>query len=245
MNSLQKASSLPVAPGLPEGQWALFLDIDGTLLEHAAHPDAVSVSDELRTLLGAIDERLNGAVAFITGRSVEVADRLFHPLKLRVAGLYGLEHRLTPDGPVVAADAPADIAALADAIEADLDDGLVHIERKGPILAIHTRAAAHLLPGLHPAGAEDLLGLLHHSLTDQTTTSETSRPEPRSWSRPERTTTTTSSPNSRPAPPPRAHAIRTSALTEHTAPQKARSPTERAFSRFRARNRPSFQVCRI
>jgi trehalose 6-phosphate phosphatase len=145
MNSLPKALGLPTAPDLPEGQWALFLDIDGTLLEHAAHPDAVSVSDELRSLLGVIDERLGGAVAFITGRSVEVADRLFHPLKLRVAGLYGLEHRLTPDGPVVAADAPEDMAALADAIEAELDDGQVHIERKGPILAIHTRAAPHLL----------------------------------------------------------------------------------------------------
>ena len=145
MTSLSKALGLPAAPDLPAGQWALFLDVDGTLLEHAAHPDAVFVSDELRSLLGVIDERLGGAVAFITGRSVDVADRLFHPLKLRVAGLYGLEHRLTPDGPVVAADAPADMVALADAIEAELDDGLVHIERKGPILAIHTRAAPHLL----------------------------------------------------------------------------------------------------
>ena len=145
MTSLSKAPDLVSAPVLPAGQWALFLDIDGTLLEHAAHPDAVSVSDELRTLLGVIDERLCGAVAFITGRSVEVADRLFHPLKLRVAGLYGLEHRLTPDSPVVTADAPTDISALADAIEADLDDSHVHIERKGPILAIHTRSAPHLL----------------------------------------------------------------------------------------------------
>ncbi|TIX03251.1 MAG: trehalose-phosphatase, partial [Mesorhizobium sp.] len=27
-----------LTPRLPEGRWALFLDIDGTLLEHAAHP---------------------------------------------------------------------------------------------------------------------------------------------------------------------------------------------------------------
>ncbi|UVK37031.1 trehalose-phosphatase [Mesorhizobium sp. AR10] len=141
MTSLQPL----LAPDLPAGHWALFLDIDGTLLEHAAHPDAVSVSDELRTLLGTIEHRLDGAVAFITGRSVEAADRLFHPLKLRVAGLYGLEHRLTPDGPVEVADAPADIAALADAIEAELNDAQVYIERKGSILAIHTRAAPHLL----------------------------------------------------------------------------------------------------
>lgn len=129
----------------PEGQWALFLDIDGTLLEHASHPDAVFVSEELRGLIGNIEQRLGGALAFITGRSVSAADRLFHPLKLRAAGLYGLEHRLTPNGPVGAADTPADIAALADAIEAELDNGQVYIERKGPILAIHTRAAPHLL----------------------------------------------------------------------------------------------------
>lgn len=136
---------LPLAPGLPEGQWALFLDIDGTLLEHAAHPDAVFVGDELRQLLGNIERRLGGALAFITGRSVSAADRLFHPLKLRVAGLYGLEHRLTADGQVDLADAPADIAALADEIEAELGGRKVYVERKGPVLAIHTRAAPQLL----------------------------------------------------------------------------------------------------
>ncbi|CCV13998.1 trehalose-phosphatase [Mesorhizobium sp. STM 4661] len=141
MRGVQKPPTLD----LPAGQWALFLDIDGTLLEHASHPDAVFVSEELRGLLGNIEQRLGGALAFITGRSVSVADRLFHPLKLRVAGLYGLEHRLTPDGPVEVADAPADVAALADAIEAELGRNQVYIERKGPILAIHTRAAPHLL----------------------------------------------------------------------------------------------------
>ncbi|TJW46236.1 MAG: trehalose-phosphatase [Mesorhizobium sp.] len=135
----------PPVPNLPERNWALFLDIDGTLLEHAAHPDSVSVGDGLRNLLGEIELRLDGAVAFITGRSVSAVDRLFHPLKLRVAGLYGLEHRLTPNGPVEAADEPADMAALADEIETELGSGAVYIERKGPVLAVHTRAAPHLL----------------------------------------------------------------------------------------------------
>ncbi|TIL66485.1 MAG: trehalose-phosphatase, partial [Mesorhizobium sp.] len=136
---------LPLAPNLPEEQWALFLDIDGTLLEHAAHPDAVFVGDELRQLLGNIERRLGGSLAFITGRSVSAVDRLFHPLKLRIAGLYGLEHRLTADGQVDIADAPADIAALADEIEAELGGRKVYVERKGPVLAIHTRAAPQLL----------------------------------------------------------------------------------------------------
>ncbi|RUU96393.1 trehalose-phosphatase [Mesorhizobium sp. M1A.F.Ca.IN.020.06.1.1] len=134
-----------LTPPLPEGRWALFLDIDGTLLEHAAHPDSVAVSAELRSLLKAVERRLDGALAFITGRSIAAVDRLFEPLKLRIAGLYGLEHRLTPDGQIEAADEPADMAALADEIELELASKAVYVERKGPVLAIHTRAAPQLL----------------------------------------------------------------------------------------------------
>ena len=47
---------------------ALFLDIDGTLLEHQPHPEGVRVDDALRDLLIVRPERLDGAVAFITGR---------------------------------------------------------------------------------------------------------------------------------------------------------------------------------
>ncbi|PBC02846.1 trehalose-phosphatase [Mesorhizobium sp. WSM3860] len=134
-----------LTPRLPEGRWALFLDIDGTLLEHAAHPDSVSVSEELRSLLEKVERRLDGALAFITGRSIVAVDRLFEPLKLRIAGLYGLEHRLVPDGQIEAADEPADMAALADEIELELASKAVYVERKGPVLAIHTRAAPQLL----------------------------------------------------------------------------------------------------
>lgn len=134
-----------LTPRLSDGRWALFLDIDGTLLEHAAHPDSVSVSDGLRLLLETIERRLDGALAFITGRSIAAVDGLFDPLRLRIAGLYGLEHRLTPSGQIEAADEPADMAALADEIELELASKAVYVERKGPVLAIHTRAAPHLL----------------------------------------------------------------------------------------------------
>lgn len=135
----------PPPSDLGEDRWALFLDIDGTLLEHAAHPDDVIVGDGLLDLLAALQTHLGGALAFITGRSITAADRLFEPLKLPIAGLYGLEHRLVPNGPVEQADSPADIAALADEMEAEFRDRDVYIERKGPILAVHTRAAPHLL----------------------------------------------------------------------------------------------------
>lgn len=142
---MSPADAPPPPPDLDDARWALFLDIDGTLLEHAAHPDAVVVGAELRALLCRLERKLGGALAFVTGRSVAMVDRLFAPLRLRAAGLYGLEHRLEPGGPVEAADAPPDIAAVADEMEAEFAGQRVYIERKGPILAVHTRAAPQLL----------------------------------------------------------------------------------------------------
>ncbi|ODT31442.1 MAG: trehalose-phosphatase [Kaistia sp. SCN 65-12] len=140
-------TKLPEPPLLdfPGKELALFLDIDGTLLEHAAHPDAVSVGDGLLSLLQALEMQTDGALAFVTGRSIAAVDRLFSPLRPVAAGLYGLEHRLAANGRVEAAGEPVDIAALAEDIEAEFKGANVHIERKGPILALHTRAAPHLL----------------------------------------------------------------------------------------------------
>jgi trehalose 6-phosphate phosphatase len=150
----------PKIPPLPRGEIALFLDIDGTLLEHRAHPDAVVVDVELRNLLIATEERLDGAIALITGRSVRTVDRLFAPLALPVAGLYGLEHRLTRGGKAELAREPEDMAAVAEALQSELHgtDG-VYFERKGPVLAIHTRAAPHALERVK-AAAKSVLARL-------------------------------------------------------------------------------------
>jgi len=85
---------------LPDGSMELVINL---------HDDEIRVWDR-RDLTQY--ERLDGAVAFITGRSVAMVDRLFSPLALPVAGLYGLEHRLTPGGEATAADEPADLAAV-------------------------------------------------------------------------------------------------------------------------------------
>jgi trehalose 6-phosphate phosphatase len=139
---------------------ALFLDIDGTLLEHRPHPEDVYVDEELRNLLGALAQTLGGAVAFVTGRNVAMVDRLFAPLHLPTAGLYGLEHRLTPDSPVERAEEPADLAAVADQLQGQFHttEG-IYFERKGAVLAVHTRAAPAALP-LVKAAAEEALARL-------------------------------------------------------------------------------------
>src|SRR5881394_3319881 len=73
--------------------WCVFLDIDGTLLEHMDHPDDVVVDSALRTLLARLAANLDRSVALISGRSIEDVERLFAPLEVPVAGLHGVEHR--------------------------------------------------------------------------------------------------------------------------------------------------------
>ena len=150
----------PFALDLDGRDIALFLDIDGTLLEHRPHPEDVHVDGKLRSLLATVTRRLGGAVAFVTGRNIAMVDRLFAPLHLPTAGLYGLEHRLTPDGPVKRADEPADLAAVADQLQHRFrsTEG-IYFERKGAVLAVHTRAAPAAFPEVK-AAAEEALSLL-------------------------------------------------------------------------------------
>lgn len=121
---------------------ALFLDVDGTLLDIAPTPQAVSVSPQLIGILEKLQTRLHGAVALVSGRSVATLDALFAPLKLPAAGLHGLECRL-PSGAVrIVGGDPAVLAAArkAAAAFARTTPGVV-LEDKGLALAIHYRQA--------------------------------------------------------------------------------------------------------
>lgn len=81
------------SPPAPETDWALFLDIDGTLLTHAETPDAVYVDDALRELLERLQLQNGGALALVSGRAIADVDALFAPLVLPVAGQHGVEWR--------------------------------------------------------------------------------------------------------------------------------------------------------
>jgi trehalose 6-phosphate phosphatase len=77
----------PLPP--PSADWAFFLDIDGTLLEHADRPEAVKVGGAMRRLLSDLQQGAGGALALISGRSVADIDGLFAPLVLPAAGQHG------------------------------------------------------------------------------------------------------------------------------------------------------------
>ena len=75
------------------GNSALFLDIDGTLLDIARTPDAVVVPAVLKHSLGKLSQELRGAFAFVSGRSISTIDKLFAPLSTAAIGCHGVEVR--------------------------------------------------------------------------------------------------------------------------------------------------------
>ncbi|MFC7519275.1 trehalose-phosphatase [Xanthomonas populi] len=72
---------------------ALFLDVDGTLIDFADSPEAVRLLPEVREAIGRLSDRLDGAVALVSGRPLSQLDALFAPLLLPAAGLHGHELR--------------------------------------------------------------------------------------------------------------------------------------------------------
>ncbi len=129
--------------GLPliAPDWALFLDVDGTLLDYVPQPEAARVPVALRETLATLWALLDGALAVVSGRAIADLDRLFGPLRLPVAGQHGAEIRcgartesVVPASPKLAA-----ILATADAFAAR--EPAIHIERKGLSAAIHYRGA--------------------------------------------------------------------------------------------------------
>lgn len=122
--------------------WAVFLDVDGTLLEIAPTPAAVRVPPSLPRLLAELAQRLGGAVALISGRPIAELDRLLAPVTLPTAGLHGLEHRDAAGRIRRSAREPAlEQAATALAAFADREPGVL-VEDKGPSIALHYRGAS-------------------------------------------------------------------------------------------------------
>lgn len=139
-NSASASAPVDEFPGDP-GNWALFLDLDGTLIDIATAPDAVRIPADLGPLLGLVSHQLNGAVAIVTGRMLSDLDALFAPLRLPAAGLHGMEWRISGDGEVVVAQSET-VAAIRGAVEdiARSRPGIM-LEDKGKALALHYRNA--------------------------------------------------------------------------------------------------------
>lgn len=119
---------------------ALFLDVDGTLIDIAPSPDEVVVPPALATHLRRISTATGGALAVVSGRTVETIDQLLTPEKFPAAGLHGGEFR-DPAGTIIRLPSPPALEVCRPLI-AELARRLpgVHVEDKGRAVAVHYRA---------------------------------------------------------------------------------------------------------
>lgn len=125
---------------------ALFLDIDGTLLDLARTPDRVKVPRELSRALEKLTHHLSGAFAFVSGRSLESIDRLFAPFRPAAIGTHGGEIRGI-DGTVARSQPlPEKIAEVFTGLAENIP-GLL-LEDKRLALALHYRLAPEARPVL-------------------------------------------------------------------------------------------------
>src|SRR5947209_7783266 len=122
----------------PTESSAYFFDVDGTLLELRRRPEEVVADEHLRGLLTRLQTVAGGAVALVSGRSLEDLDRIFEPLTLPAAGLHGADIRF-PDGSrqLPRAGLMDGVRPLVAAFAASHEG--IWPEDKGTTLAIHSR----------------------------------------------------------------------------------------------------------
>ena len=118
---------------------ALFLDVDGTLYEIENSPSLIKPCFKLQKKLQTIRNRLGGALALISGRSLDDLDRIFENDKISVAGNHGAQLRDTLRLKEYQAD-PGKINGIAYKISELLNGKKnIEIENKGSNLTIHFR----------------------------------------------------------------------------------------------------------
>src|SRR3954466_14852737 len=123
-------------------EFAVLLDIDGTLLDLAPTPREVWVPPDLSKTLNRLLDKTSGAVALVSGRSLNDIDLIFAPEQFPAVGGHGAEMRLESDSEAVATHAPPMDKELKRRLAAiaRLSPGIL-LEDKGYSLALHYRLA--------------------------------------------------------------------------------------------------------
>ena len=131
---------------------AVLLDIDGTLLDLAPTPREVWVPPGLAKTLHRLLERTDGALALVSGRSLNDIDLIFAPQEYPAVGGHGAEMRLATDSEAVATHAPPMDKELKKRLAAiaALSPGIL-LEDKGYSLALHYRLAPHAEKAIYEA----------------------------------------------------------------------------------------------
>ncbi|MCW5734070.1 MAG: trehalose-phosphatase [Enhydrobacter sp.] len=131
-----------MAPPDLDRKSALFLDLDGTLLEIAATPELVVVPPALPGVLAHLHHQLDGAVAIVSGRPLGQIDGLLAPFLASAAGEHGVSIRYS-DGTLE--ELPVGVA-VPDTWREALNEAVerwpgVRVETKPHGVAVHYRLA--------------------------------------------------------------------------------------------------------
>jgi trehalose 6-phosphate phosphatase len=131
---------------------AILLDIDGTLLDLAPTPREVWVPPGLARTLNGLLEKTAGALALVSGRSLNDIDLIFAPEQFPAVGGHGAEMRISADSESVATHAPPMDKELKRRLAAiaRLSPGIL-LEDKGYSLALHYRLAPHAEKAIYEA----------------------------------------------------------------------------------------------
>ncbi len=154
MNSPRIPAALDPPPVLP-ARAALFLDLDGTLLDFAARPDAVVVESGLREAIGRLQHALDGALAIVSGRPLDQIDALARLPDIAAAGMHGAELR-DARGRIERAPVAHTLLARArqHAQEQTRHLAGVLVEDKGDAIALHYRLAPQAAATISELAAE-------------------------------------------------------------------------------------------
>jgi trehalose 6-phosphate phosphatase len=147
------------APDWPDDP-ALFLDLDGTLLDFALDPAAVNVPDRLKSILAALPAATEGAIAFVSGRTLADLDRLLGEGQFPLAAVHGLERRDSAGRLSSVGTDEADFAR----IEAELEKIAgefpgTTLEHKGQAIALHYRRCPEVEGELIEAVEQHMSGM--------------------------------------------------------------------------------------
>lgn len=136
----------------PLTKCAFLLDIDGTLLDLAPTPREVWVPPGLADTLAGLLARTDGALALVSGRSLNDIDLIFAPMQLPAVGGHGAEMRISRQNESVATHAPPMDKDLKRRFAelAKLSPGIL-LEDKGYSLALHFRLAPHAEQAIYDA----------------------------------------------------------------------------------------------
>src|ERR1700732_888197 len=121
---------------------AILLDIDGTLLDLAPTPREVWVPPGLARTLNGLFERTGGALALVSGRSLNDIDLIFAPEQFPAVGGHGAEMRISGDNESVATHPPP--------MDKELKRRLAAIAKLSPRILLEDKGysvALHYRPG--------------------------------------------------------------------------------------------------